>query len=99
MGSFNLATGVVAHNDSVIRIHLSDDELSPSLPKNSLETAYRLTPPHTDELRFAARIPQSHPASEQRIELVQPNIPFDKFSFTIQVMAFAPLRPIQRVFV
>ena len=96
---FNLATSVVAHLDSVICIHLLDDELSPSLPKNSLETAYSLTPPDTDELRFTVRIPQSHPASEQCIELVQPNIPLDKFSFTVQVMASAPLRPIQRVFV
>ena len=65
------------------------------MPENSLETAYSLTSPYPYELRFTARISQSHPASEQHIELIQPKIPLDKFSFTIKVMTFAPLRPVQ----
>ena len=78
---------------------MSDDELSSSLPENSLEAAYSLTPPDPNELIFAVRISQSHPASEQHIELIHPNVSLDELSFTIQVMAFAPLRPIESVFV
>jgi hypothetical protein len=35
------------------------------------------------------RASQAHLVSEQYIELVESNIPLDKFSFTIQVMPFA----------
>jgi hypothetical protein len=70
---------------------MPNDELSASLPENPLETAHRLTPPYPNELSFAARVSQANLASEQHIELIQPNVPLDKCSFTIQVMAFASL--------
>jgi hypothetical protein len=62
---------------------------STSFPENPFETAYRLTPPDTNELGLAARVNQNHLASEQRIELVQLNVPLNEFSLTIEMMTFA----------
>jgi transposase len=81
----------VALYDSIVRIYVLNHELCTSFLQNPFEAACRLTPPDTNELRLAARVNQKHLASEQRIELVQPNVPLDECSLTIEMRTFASL--------
>lgn len=79
----------VALYDSTIRICVPNHELGTALPQNPFEMAYRLTSPDTNELGLALRVRQEHLASEQRIELVTPNVSLDEFSLSIEMITFA----------
>jgi hypothetical protein len=72
-----------------VSICVKDNKLSTSLPENSFELVYGLSPPNTNELGLAAGVDQEHLAAEEQVKLVQPNIALDESSLAIDMTAFA----------
>jgi hypothetical protein len=70
---------------------MQNGELGSPFPKRSLEFANRSSTPNPDELGRATRVYQDHLASEQLLELVPPNVHFDKGALAIDMTPFTAL--------